>query len=146
MMEETSWLGDASLRSFRRWWIFKCITKFPKLLVWPRLQIRGDAMEHSKRAIQMRCAKDTIAKAVLAARMCYDFIWTIYRYDPQAQEGCFHQFSIPRVHTLFSQALQRFYGCSQSFYVLFSGTVFVSTLDLAADIWSDDKLMWKTTF
>lgn len=70
----------------------------------------------------------------------------MYRSDPQAQEGCFYQVSLPRVHILFSQALQSFYGCSQSFYVLlFSHIVFFSTFDLAtSDIRSDDKFMQKT--
>lgn len=76
--------------------------------------------------------KEMIAKAVLAGRMCYNFSWTMYRSDPQAQQGCFHQLSMPRVHILFSQALQSFY------VLLFSHTVFVSTLGLAADRQTSD--------
>lgn len=107
----------------------------------PSLQTSGDAMEHSKRAIQTRRAKDMIAKAVLSQRMCYNFSWAMYRSDLQAQEGCFYQISILRVHILFSPALQCFYGCYQSFYVLlFSHTLFVSTLDLAADCLTTDLM------
>lgn len=66
----------------------------------PRVQPCKEAMEHSRRAVEIKHSKNMTAKAVLPRILCWKPSWTMYRSYPQLQEVCFWQLSIPKFYIL----------------------------------------------